>query len=127
MSAVTFASQVAIKAFRAELHKIMPGYNWTIHNTRSTTHLEATGTQSSGFNRTSTLSVTRIAVEGEPVFYEVKSAGFGLRAKWGTTCVGRTLARALRSLQDHYVACEANYRSLAARLQDGRAQKGGAA
>lgn len=52
------------KEFRAELEKIMPGYMWTVH--RPSKHLRfppyvlvATGIQSSGSNRLSTLEVTR--------------------------------------------------------------------
>lgn len=119
----TFSAAVRAKALREELVKIMPGYDWTVHKTRSTTHLEATGTQSSGFNRMSTLSVTKIERDGDIAFFEVKSAGFGLRALFGPVMVGRTLARALRQLQDYYTAKEATYRSLAASLQEGRAQK----
>ncbi len=46
--------------FRKELLAIMPGYKWTVHKTISGQKLEATGIQTSGFNRLSTLSVTRV-------------------------------------------------------------------
>ena len=42
--------------FRAELVKIMPGYAWTVNSSRcSETMLVATGIQTSGLNRLSTL------------------------------------------------------------------------
>lgn len=69
--------------FRAELVKIMPGYNWTVHASRSSEKLlVATGIQSSGSNRLSTLRVERrddYAGSGKPR-YEVSSAGYGTRS-----------------------------------------------
>ena len=48
------------KEFREELKKIMPGYSWIIHRSWSlNSNLSATGIQSSGFNRMSTLEVLR--------------------------------------------------------------------
>ena len=48
-----------VEIFRAALVKIMPGYNWTIHRVPTgATTIVATGIQSSGFNRLSTLQVT---------------------------------------------------------------------
>ena len=107
--------------FRKELLKIMPGYNWTVHKPlfKDTSYLEATGVQSSGFNRLSTLSVVRREKDSK-VEYEVKSAGFGLRAPWLFTVSEGTLARALRTLQTHYENVAANYSSHARALQDGR-------
>lgn len=105
--------------FRKELVKIMPGYEWTVHQTKSTGYLSATGTQSSGFNRLSTLSVTRREKDGKSR-YEVKSAGYGLRARWLHTNEDDTLARALRGLQDHYEATANTYRSHAEYLKAGR-------
>lgn len=91
--------------FRAELVKIMPGYAWTVNSSRcSETMLVATGIQTSGFNRLSTLRVERrdnYASSGK-TRYEVKSSGFGTRAPWLHATADQTLARALRSLQDHY-------------------------
>lgn len=92
---------MAPKEFRAELMKVMPGYSWTVHKSSSETYLNATGTQSSGFNRLSTLCVTRTAHNGV-VKYEAKSSGFGLRARWLHNNTDGTLARSLRGLQDHY-------------------------
>lgn len=106
---------------RAELTKIMPGYNWTVHKSASkhSHRMEATGTQSSGFNRLSTLSVTRTTYQGV-LEYEVKSAGYGLRAHWLHKANGRSLAKALRNLQDHYEAMASMYHSHAASMQQGR-------
>ena len=105
--------------FRKELMKIMPGYDWTVHQTKAAGYLSATGTQSSGFNRLSTLSVTRREQDGE-VRYEAKSAGYGLRARWLHTNEDGTLARALRGLQDHYEMTANTYRSHAEHLKAGR-------
>lgn len=111
--------------FRKELVKVMPGYNWTVHHSRTGGRvLLATGTQSSGSNRLSTLQVDRrdnYAAGGKPR-YEVKSAGYGKRAKWLHTANGETLARALRNLQDHYESMAAKYSSHASDLKAGRAQ-----
>ena len=104
--------------FRKELVKIMPGYKWTIH-TKASGYLSATGTQSSGFNRLSTLSVSRREQDGK-IRYEAKSAGFGLRARWLHTNEDGTLARALRGLQDHYEAMANTYCSHAEYLKAGR-------
>ncbi|WP_273649045.1 hypothetical protein, partial [Pseudomonas aeruginosa] len=83
--------------FRAELVKIMPGYAWTVNSSRcSETMLVATGIQTSGLNRLSTLRVERrdnYCSSGKPR-YEVKSAGYGRRAPWLHTAEGTSLARA---------------------------------
>ena len=105
--------------FRRELIKIMPGYNWTIHQSRTPGYLSATGTQSSGFNRLSTLSVTRRKQEGS-VRYEAKSAGFGLRAEWLHEFDARTLASALRGLQSYYESMANTYKAHAEYLKVGR-------
>lgn len=106
--------------FRAELLKIMPGYTWTVHRSTNDTILKATGIQSSGFNRLSTLQVKRLSVgEMEPI-YEAKSAGHGTRATWLHTNTDGTLARALRGLQDHYEQVSNTYRSHASALKNGR-------
>lgn len=111
------------KEFRTELVKIMPGYDWTVHKSRIEWRLEATGTQSSGFNRLSTLSVVRVEKEGGKPSYEVKSAGFGLRAKWLHAHKDGTLARALRGLQDYYEAVASTHYSHAGALKHGRKAK----
>lgn len=105
--------------FRKELLKIMPGYRWTVHKTSNPERLTATGIQSSGFNRLSTLQVTRTE-RNEGPWYSVKSAPNGTKSPWAAETGNVTLARALRDLQKHYQWQEANYRSLAADLESGR-------
>jgi len=116
------------KEFRAELVKIMPGYDWTVHKPRKsysgvpseTKRLEATGIQTSGFNRLSTLSVIRVEKEGQKPYYEAKSSGFGVQAPWLHTNGDGTLARALRGLQNHYEYMAQKYDRHACDLQEGR-------
>jgi hypothetical protein len=105
--------------FRKEIEKIMPGYNWTLHKSRNPNYLSATGTQSSGFNRLSTLQIVR-REQNDFDRYEAKSAGYGKRALWLHTANGKTLARALRNLQSHYEATAATYMTHAAALETGR-------
>ncbi len=109
--------------FRAELVKIMPGYNWTVHKSSNVARIEATGTQSSGSNRLSTLSVIRTEKDGRTI-YEAKSAGYGLRAKWLHRHSDGTLARAFRGLQDYYEAVAATHRSHANALKNARVTEG---
>lgn len=112
------------KTFRDDLLKIMPGYDWTVHrHSKDAVRITATGTQSSGFNRLSTLQVSRIDLNGK-VTYVARSAGYGTRAKWMHENTDGTLARALRGLQQHYEDLANNYRSLAARMQTGRTSLG---
>ena len=118
------------KDFRKELLKIMPGYKWTVH--RNPYYLEATGIQTKGFNRMSTLRVVRWElqerfVSGEDkkqyieyIEYEVKSSGFGLNAHWLSSYKDSTLKRALRGLQNHYKDTAQNYGSHAKDLEIGR-------
>lgn len=117
--------------YRVELVKIMPGYSWTVHKRpkalaipQDDFPLIATGTQSSGSNRTSTLEVTRREDNGR-VTYIAKSSGYGTLAPWLHEHKGGTLARALRGLQEHYERTAAAHRSHAEALQTGRAQKEG--
>lgn len=105
--------------FRKELVKLMPGYDWTVHQTNAPGYLNATGTQSSGFNRLSTLNIVRREQAGQ-IKYEAKSSGYGLRAKWLHESSDRTLARALRGLQSHYEAMASTYRSHAESMKRGR-------
>lgn len=108
--------------FRAELVKIMPGYKWTVERaSKGAARLVATGIQSSGFNRLSTLRVER-RIERGMSWYKAKSAGYGLRAKWLHENGDDSLAKALRGLQEHYERVANTYRGHAARLKDGRAQ-----
>lgn len=107
------------REFRAELVEKMPGYKWTIHRHRCPGVLVATGTQSSGSNRLSTLEVTRR--EGDDgTTYEARSAGYGLKAPWLSQSSEGTLARALRSLQDHYERHARSFESHRAALEKGR-------
>lgn len=113
--------------FRAELLKIMPGYAWTVHKQpkyrdvdKANWPLSATGIQSSGSNRLSTLEVCR-RVNGGQATYTAKSAGYGTRARWLHENADRTLASALRGLQDHYKAMADTYRSHERALSGARA------
>lgn len=108
--------------FRKELVKIMPKYEWTVHKSSNPEmHLSATGIQSSGFNRLSTLSVVRREKGADGgVWYEVKSAGSGTKPPWLAERGGRTLAQALRSLQTHYENRAQTYRGHANDLQNAR-------
>lgn len=120
--------------FRKELMKIMPGYKWTISREykrvseiTGISSLVATGIKSSGYNRLSTLSVTRREKDGI-VEYEARSAGNGTKSPWMHMHTDATLARALRGLQDHYEAMAGTYHKLASALQSARAhpnEKGG--
>ena len=107
------------KEFRKELMKIMPGYKWTVARPRWKGDLSATGSQSAGFNRISTLQVDRIQKD-EIVRYKAKSSGFGLHSPWLASMEGGTLAQALRNLQDHYERVAAVNASYAHALQRGR-------
>lgn len=109
-------------AFRSELEKIMPGYKWTVHQASNDHRLDATGTQSSGFNRLSTLVVTRSVKDGAAT-YEARSAGNGTRSPWLATNADTTLARALRGLQQIYEYEANRYRAHACDLERGRKAK----
>jgi hypothetical protein len=111
---------VDAKEYRAELVKIMPGYSWTVHRASpGAVVMTATGIQSSGFNRLSTLEVRRIERDGR-VRYKARSAGYGRHAPWLHESDELTLARALRELQTHYEHKEQTYRAHAQYLRDGR-------
>lgn len=123
--------------FRAELVKIMPGYSWTVHKplkSRMPAHLQeaypqvliATGTQSKGSNRLSTLEVERRDHDGSRVTYKARSAGFGRRAAWLHMHSDGTLARALRGLQDRYEQDAAKFATHAGDLKRGRAAQAAA-
>lgn len=106
--------------FREALKKIMPGYLWTVHKVpKGMTYLDATGTQSSGFNRLSTLYVIRRERDGV-ITFEAKSSGYGTKAKWLHTHTDGSLARALRGLQDHYEYMANLYRGHAMDLKSAR-------
>ena len=82
----------------------MPGYKWTIHRKmdKSSNYISATGIQSSGFNRLSTLHVDRWQKNDKVVEYTAKSSGFGTNTSWLSDYTDSTLASALRGLQNHY-------------------------
>ena len=110
------------KEFREELQKIMPGYKWTVHKNRyiaARMLLRATGIQSSGFNRIFTLQVERRDVK-TVVEYEVKVAGYGTHSAWVETNTDKTLARALRGLQDNCETMARKYGNAATMLQSAR-------
>jgi len=114
------------KKFREELIKIMPGYKWTIHRKNiyaEAGFLRATGIQTSGYNRLSTLHVARRERE-HGVAYEVKSAGFGKSAPWLHTCEMPTLAQALRELQSYYESMANKYANHGRDLKTARVKKG---
>jgi hypothetical protein len=106
--------------FRKELVKIMPGFDWTVHKTgKGFTYISATGIQTSGFNRLSTLQVVWRERNGVPE-YEVKSSGFGKKTTWLSEATRGTLAQALRALQEHYEGMASTYGSQARTLQHAR-------
>ena len=106
--------------FRNELIKVMPGYKWTVHRqTFSFNFLKATGIKSKGFNRISTLQVTR-SDTNDDIVYKAKSAGFSKNAKWMAEHSGSTLKQALRNLQSHYEHMAQLYRKLENDLQSAR-------
>ena len=114
------------KKFRDDLKKIMPGYKWTVlkspflRDDEEYDHfVQATGIQTAGFNRLSTLQVTRRKRNGE-IEYEAKSSGFGKRAIWLATYSAPTIARALRELQTHYENVASNYAHHASSMRAGR-------
>lgn len=110
--------------FRKELVKIMPGYNWTVHRAdEPDIYIDATGIQSSGFNRLSTMKVKRWGEkfrDGGVVEYEVMSAGNGVNVPWLSSTKNRTLARALRCLQEFYEAMARKYAGAANDMQRAR-------
>lgn len=111
--------EYSAKDFRAELVKLMPGYSWTVRRSSSVDYVQATGIQSSGSNRLSTLSVVRTNREGK-VEYVSRSAGYGTRARWLHTYSDGTLARSLRGLQDHYEQTANTYHGHARALANAR-------
>ncbi|ELT50258.1 MULTISPECIES: hypothetical protein [Brucella] len=125
MTVPTFSNEFTSAHFRKELTRLMPGYQWTVHKSTNENRLEATGIQSSGFNRLSTLSVVR-SVHGQGVVtYSAKSAGYGRRARWLHANTDITLASALRGLQNFYEAQAGLFRKHASSLERGRTAQGG--
>ena len=114
--------------FRKDLKKIMPGYKWTVHWPEKPTCLVATGIQTAGLNRISTLQVTvrekKIGKLKEGMIeYDCRSSGFGKMAPWLSSCSERTLAKSLRCLQEDYEIRGENYLKHASDLQGARAKK----
>jgi hypothetical protein len=116
------------KEFKKELKNIMPGYKWTIHRPGpylkgfGSEYIGATGIQTAGYNRMSTLQVIKYKTDGG-LKYEVKSSGFGKNDPWLSENTDTTLARALRGLQDHYERTASNYRYHALAIENGRKKK----
>jgi hypothetical protein len=81
----------------------------------------ATGIQTSGFNRLSTIQVTRVKQHG--VKYEVCSSGFGKKTPWLSDYEAPTLKQALRGLQDHYEQMASMYLNHANAIQLARKKK----
>ena len=120
--------------FRAELVKIMPGYKWTVKTpSRFPTdtgpgyaHMTATGIQSAGFNRMSTLEVVRRVDKDQTVEYTASVAGYGTWGPWVECVKENTLARALRQLQERCEAMRSVYVACVNALEGARGKKGGA-
>lgn len=100
----------------------MPGYAWTVHKPlfKDMTYLEATGIQSSGFNRLSTLKVKRWEKPHNTAEYEVMYAGSGTKTPWLSSSKNSTLAQALRRLQEYFEAMARTYTCAAKGLQNAR-------
>lgn len=112
------------KEFREDLRKLMPGYKWVVHKAgKRAVILIATGTRSSGSNRLCTVKVQMTNRDNAPAWYQVWSAPYGTKTPWAGEGYGTTMARAFRSLQDHYVRRAAKYNSLANSLQAGRSKE----
>lgn len=112
--------------FRDELNRLMPGYKWTVKQQRGTGWMDAEGTQSRGFIRTSTLRVKRIEYAGKTkgnaktVRYDVYISGVGKKAPCFEKNSGETLAQALRNLQDVLELQARDYTSFAKTIQAAR-------
>ncbi|ACL06285.1 hypothetical protein Dalk_4607 [Desulfatibacillum aliphaticivorans] len=116
------------KEFREELKKLLPGYKWTVHQPSPFTKkeeindwMEATGSISSGSNRISTMVVTRSDKDNR-VKYIAQSSGFGFRGG-ESVLPEKTLARAVRALQDLYEHKANLYHTLAMDIQYARPEK----
>lgn len=109
-------------SLRDDLLKLMPGFKWTAHRDDSGdgSWIEATGIQTSGFNRICTV---RVAVR-DLNWFEAKIAGFGARAKFVKTGCGKTLSRAFLLLQDGLKWEADMYSGLFSKLDSAR-RKGG--
>ena len=115
--------------FRNELTKIMPGYKWVIakpYRFKTDTdpgiaRMTATGIQSAGYNRVSTIRAKRDdGGSGGTVEYTVSIADYGARSPWLETVKAPTLARALRCLQDRCESMAGMYAACVRKMQAGR-------
>lgn len=114
--------------FRKEVEKIMPGYKWTIQRPYKDggAFLKATGTQSAGFNRLSTIKIERRVNNDTTVVYEASIADYGMRGPWRATFADGTLARALRGVQEQCEAMRGVYSACVVAMNTGRGKvKGG--
>lgn len=109
-----------MQSFRDELNKLLPRYEWIVHNSEPPAFMRATGTISSGSNRLSTISVERMERDSR-VAYCVTSYGYGARSSMIGMYEDGTLARAVRGLQDKYGREAEKYRIAAEYIRDARA------
>lgn len=108
--------------FRDELKKLLPGYAWKVHRSDADLIFTADGTLSSGFNRLSTIAA-HVRCDETSRWYEVSGYGSGTRGPiLGHGC-GRTLAQAVRLLQDGYKWKAANFAALAHQIEGARKAK----
>jgi hypothetical protein len=120
MGANTETKRAAL--FRASLTKLLPGYNWTVHKAFGAgAGLCATGIQSSGSNRCSTVEVKQRA---DGSWFESRLSGYGLHSPWLAAGFGGSLAQAVRSLQTSLERQAGIYQAQASTLQNARALKG---
>lgn len=115
------ATQSAEKDFRDEVRKLLPGYRWVIRRRSSlAVHLEAVGAMSSGSNRLSTLTITRLDATDGPIYSAASSRGrVNARDEFRATRY-RTLPQAVRALQSHYEYMAQHYAALADHIATGR-------
>lgn len=110
-------------AFREELKRRMPGLAWTVANAKPTArqdndHFNAEGSQSSGSNRLITVAVMR-----SPAGRFTAAAWLGMPKGHhfvAETGGEKTLARALRELQEHCAHTGRQYAAVASYMQDAR-------
>lgn len=88
-------SEYTAKTLRAECKQVLPGFKWSVPRGSI---LFAVGTQSAGFNRTSTIEVT-------PSYgVEVALFGFGRASERMGHGFGATVTTAIRDLQNRLTA-----------------------
>lgn len=111
---------VLAQALRKDLEKILPGYKWTASRHASPDFQTATGIQSSGFNRLSTLVVVRRCRPHS--YYEITGYGYGTRGAEMGRVAGLTVVQAVRELQTHYERMSGKYAALERALAEARKQ-----